>query len=156
MELILEGKQGKTVHVAGDAIRIVKKGLFSGRNERTLLIRNISSVEEKKPRGFAGFIQFSIAGGKARDRSLTLTGGAFDAAQDENSVLFNGEESYQIALQIKTYVESWSAPSERGAAPDPATPRSTADEIQKLKTLMDDGVLTKEEFENQKRKLLSM
>ena len=154
MELVLKGKQGKTVHVAGDAIRIVKKGLFSGRNERTLLIRNISSVEIKKPRGFAGFIQFSIAGGKARDRSLTLTGGAFDAAQDENSVLFNGEESYQIALQIKTYVESWSVPSERGAAPGP--PRSTADEIQKLKALMNDGVLTKEEFENQKRKLLSM
>ena len=54
MELILEGKQGKTVHVAGDAIRIVKKGLFSGRNERTLLIRNISSVEVKKPRDSRG------------------------------------------------------------------------------------------------------
>ena len=156
MELILKGKQGKTVLVAGDAIRIVKQGLLSGRNERTLPIRNISSVEVKKPGGFPGFIQFSISGGMVRDRSLTLTGGAFDAAQDENSVLFNGEESYQIALQIKAYVESWSAPTERGTGPHPATPRSAADEIQKLKALMDDGVLTKDEFENQKRKLLSM
>lgn len=109
MELILEGRQGKTAIVSGDVIRIVKQGFFSGRNERTLLIRNISSVEVKKPGGFAGFIQFSIAGGAVRDRSRTLSGGAFDAVQDENSVVFNGDQKYQVAMQIKNYVESWSA-----------------------------------------------
>jgi hypothetical protein len=34
------------------------------------------------------------------------------------------------------------------------TPVSVADEITKLKKLMDDNVITKEEFENQKKKLL--
>jgi hypothetical protein len=106
MEITLKGKQGKTVIVAGDVVRIVKEGFFAGRNERTLPIRNISSVEVKKPGGFTGFVQFSIAGGAVRDRSYTMTGGAFDAVQDENSVLFTGDAEYQLALRIKNYIES--------------------------------------------------
>jgi hypothetical protein len=151
MELTLKGKQGKTVIVTGDVVRIVKEGFFTGRNERTLPIRNISSVEVKKPGGFTGFIQFSIAGGAVRDRSYTLTGGAYDAVQDENSILFNGEQEYQLALRIKSYIESWS--SAAGQAPA-VTATSVADEIRKLKSLLDEGVLSRDEFEQQKKKLL--
>lgn len=151
MELTLKGKQGKTLIVAGDVVRIVKEGFFAGRNERTLPIRNISSVEVKKPGGFTGFIQFSIAGGAVRDRSYTLTGGAFDAVQDENSVLFGGEKEYQLALSIKSYIESWSSVSSQAA---PANATSVADEVRKLKSLLDEGLLSPEEFDQQKRKLL--
>jgi hypothetical protein len=90
MELVLKGTQGKTLTVASDTVRIEKRGLITGKREKIIAIRNIVSVEVKKSGGFAGFIQFAIAGGHARDSSFSFSGGAFDAAQDENSVLFTG------------------------------------------------------------------
>ena len=100
----------------------------------------------------AGFIQFSIAGGAVRDSSLTFTGGASDAAQDENSVLFGGKASYEIALKIKKYVEDFmEAPSSVASSN-----ASVADEIVKLKGLMDQRIISPEEFETIKRQLLGI
>jgi hypothetical protein len=62
------------------------------------------------------FVQSSIAGGVVRDRSNTLAGDAYDAIHNENSVMFDGEERYELALRIKSYVEPWSP----GCVPTPA------------------------------------
>jgi hypothetical protein len=135
MELVLQGLQGKTVSVSGDSIKFEKKGFLSAKREKTLPIRNVMSVEVKKPGAIAsGFLQFSIAGGKARDSSFTLTGGAFDAAKDENSIVFTGGDKYETALKIKAYVE----------------------ECRKLKALMDEGIITAEAFEKKKKQLLGL
>ena len=139
-DLMLIGKQGKTLNVSGDVIRIEKRGMLTGTREKTILIRNITSVEVKKPGGFVGFIQFSIAGGKSRDSSYTLSGGAIDAVNDENSVVFNGNENYEIAMKVKAYVEAWSA--SRQQAQSHPVGESAADEIRKFKGLLDDGLLT--------------
>ena len=153
--LVLQGNQGKTLYASEDAIRIEKKGVLTGKREKTILIRNVTSVEVKKPGGFVGFIQFSIAGGKSRDSSYTLSGGAFDAVKDENSVVFNGDDKYQIALKIKAHVESWSpAEKQRTAISTPVI--SAADEIRKLKALMDEGILTADEFAAKKKRLLDL
>jgi len=153
--LVLQGNQGKTLRVDGDVIRISRAaGAFVAAREKTLPIAQVTSVEIKKPGSFVvGFIQFSIAGGAARNSSYTLTGGAFDAVQDENSVVFVGEPNYQIALTIKTYIEKWSAQRASGDRPPTA---SAADEIRKLKSLLDDGILTQEEFDAKKRQLLGL
>ena len=155
MSLKLEGLQGKTAVVDGNNIRIIKKGgVFSAQREKAIPIRNISSVEVKKPGTFtSGFIQFSIAGGIARDSSFTFTGGAFDAASDENSVLFINDQNFQIAVQIKQYIESESASV---SAPPQAAVVSAADEIMKLKTLVDAGILTQDEFAAKKKQLLGL
>lgn len=153
MEIVLQGKQGKTLTVAGDQVRIEKRGLLTGKREKTIAIRNISSVEVKKPGGFVGFIQFSIAGGMPRDSSFTLSGGAIDAVKDENSVVFNGTEAYEIALKVKAYVEAWSAVQPTAQA---SVAVSLADEIRNLKSLLDEGLLTAEEFAQKKRQLLGL
>ncbi len=152
--LILEGQQGKMVHVADSTIRIHKAGgIFSADRDKTIPIRNISSVEVKKPGFFVvGFIQFSIAGGAARDSSYTITGGTWDALQDENSVTFTGDENYEIALRIKRYVETYREP----AVEIKRESVSAADEIFKLKALMDQGILTPEEFNAKKKRLLGL
>lgn len=155
--LKLRGNHGDIVSVEGGAIRLVKVNIsLRGRppRERSLPIRNISSVEVKKPDTKAvfvnyGFIQFSIAGGAVRDGSLTLTGGAWDAAQDENSVIFVGQSAYQTALKIKEYVETY----QQGSSA-PSSPVSVADEIVKLKALMDQGIITPEEFAIKKRRFI--
>jgi hypothetical protein len=155
-QLVLHGKQGKTLYASGDAIRIEKQGLITGKREKTILIRNVTSVEVKKPGGFVGFIQFSIAGGNARDGSYTMSGGAFDAVKDENSVVFNGSENYETALKIKAYVESWSPIERQRPTVARKLPVSAADEIRELKALLDDGILTEEEFARKKKQLLRL
>lgn len=150
--LSLSGRLGKTVIVDGSTVKIAKKGgIFATQRDRTIPIRNITSVEVKKPGPLVvGFIQFSIAGGAVRDASWTYTGGAFDAVNDENSVVFADLESYEIALQIKSYVENFHD--------TPATFTQTSDDniskIERLAALMRQGVLSEEEFTQEKAKIL--
>jgi len=153
---MLQGDQGKTLCVVGDTVRIEKQGFLTAKREKTIRIRNITSVDVRKPRAFVvGFIQFSIAGCKARDSSYRLSGGSFDVVQDENSVVFTGQENYEIALRIKAHVENWSGGQSHDPPPLPAAPLSIADEIRKLKALADEGLLTTKEFERKKRQLLA-
>lgn len=152
-KITLQGLQGKTVIVENKTVKIVKRNwLFAAKREKTLPIRNISSVEVKKP-GFliSGFIQFSISGGQSLDSSYRYTGGAYDAAKDENSVLFTGEENYKKALRIKRYIENYSETNQTVAST-----YSEADEIIKYKKLLDDGIISQEEFEAKKKQLLGL
>lgn len=151
---MLNGRMGKSVVVQGSTVKIIKKKwVLASQRDKTLPIRNISSVEVKKPGALiVGFIQFSIAGGIARDGSFTTTGGAFDAVQDENSVVFADNASYLVALKIKEYVETY---TER-RAPALASPPSIPDEIAKFKALMDQGVISADDFERKKRQLLDL
>ena len=147
----LEGRQNKVLEVEDSSVKIIRKGgVFASQREKTIPIRNISSVEVKKPGPFVvGFIQFSIAGGKSRDSSFSISGGAFEAVQDENSVVFEGDYNYKIALQVKDYIENYSD-KENSQQPQ----LSVADELVKLKALLDADVISKEDFDNQKSKLL--
>jgi hypothetical protein len=143
MNFVLHGGRGKTLFVTGTSVRIVQEHQQE-RHDKALLLRHVTAVEVKKPGAFDGFIQFTIAGGVPHDHSASLTGGAFDAARDENSVTFTDQDSYDLALKIKLHVESWTPPA--GG--------STADEIRKLKGLADDGVITAEQFAAGTRRLL--
>jgi Short C-terminal domain len=145
MSLVLHGGQGKTLFVTRDSIRIVQDGQHE-RRDKALLLRHISAVEVKKPGAFDGFIQFTIAGGVPHDSSSSLTGGAFDAARDENAVTFADLDTYDLALKIKVHVESWT--------PGDTQAGSAADEIRALKALLDDGAITADEFAERKRQLL--
>src|SRR5688572_20051067 len=100
MELELKGQQGKSVKIVGNSVVIRKSGLLSATREKSLPIPTITSIEVKKPGLMQGYIQFSDSG-RTRDSSRTLGGGVFDAANDENSVLFQGEDAYKTALEIK-------------------------------------------------------
>jgi hypothetical protein len=153
MSLVLHGGQGKTLFVSHGSIRIVEVHLAE-RRDKAILIRNITAVDVKKPGAFDGFIQFCFAGATPHDSSYTLTGGAFDAARDENSVTFGGTEEYDIALKIKVYVESWAPVDAHTAAQHDHAPFSAADEIRKLKALVDEGALTAEEFAATKKQVL--
>lgn len=143
MSFVLHGRQGKSLFVTRTGIRIVQEDQHE-RRDKVLLLRHVSAVEVKKPGAFDGYIQFTIAGGVPHDSSQSLTGGAFDAARDENSVTFGDADTYDLALKIKVHVESWTP---EGAA-------SVADEVAKLLTLADRGALTAEEFAAAKRHVI--
>lgn len=147
--ITLKGQQGKTILLDGAVVKIIKTHWIMATREKTFPIRNISSIEVKKPGIMAGYIQFSIAGGAVRDSSFQITGGAFAAASDENSVLFSADKEHKLALEIKEFVERFKD------APAPPV-GAVADEIRKLKELLDQGILTADEFSAKKRQLLGI
>lgn len=153
----LKGRQGKSVVLEENSVKIVKKGgVFSAKREKNFPIRNISAVEVKKPgMAFAGYIQFSIGGSQQLNSSYKVTGGTFDAVQDENSVVFADKKSYEIALEIKRYIDNYStAPKQQATTGQTQT--SGADEILKFKKLLDEGVINEEEFNAKKKQLLGL
>lgn len=94
----------------------------------------------------AGFISFSITGGKEFMGASTM-----DAIQDENSFLIRNE-TYLKATKIKEYIDSQIA--NRGK--EGTIQLSSADEIAKFKSLLDQGVITQEEFDAKKKQLLGL
>lgn len=155
--IILQGVQGKTLVLEGKTVRITKKGwLFAAEREKTLPIRNISSVEVKKPGLLvSGYIQFSISGGQSLNSSYKVTGGTLDAVKDENSVVFGGEDNYRKALKIKKYIEKYSENQNMNDVVK-VDSHSNADEIMKYKKLLDDGIISQKEFETKKKQLLEL
>jgi hypothetical protein len=151
-KFVLKALQGKTVIVTEDSIRIEKEGgFFAVKRDKTIPIRQITSVEVKQPSRVVGFIQFSIAGGKTYNSSFTVTGGAYEAVADENAATFLSDECYNIALEIKQHIESWSQPGEiKVNSPSPA------DELVKYADLLERGLLTREEFDEKKKHLMRL
>lgn len=148
IELI--GVQHKSIVVEGGVVKIVKKrSIVNTAREKAIPISNISGVDVKKPGIMSrGYIQIQTAGQMSGNSTYKVTGGAFDAAQDENSVLFD-KKDYQTALEIQEYILNYTS------NPQGIPQSSAADELLKLKQLLDSGALTEQEFQEQKTKLLA-
>lgn len=114
---------------------------------KTIPMKSIQSVQFKEAgSAFNGFIQFGILGG------VESNGGILAAGVDENSVFFTKSENDK-AKQIKEYIEGRiynDTPSQTIITQN----ISSADELLKLKELQDKGIISREEFEAQKAKLL--
>lgn len=95
---------GVTLGLYGSKISITRKGAlnfmqhgFSG--SKNILLSSISAIQFRNAGNvISGYIQFTIKGGKES------TKGIFDAAKDENSVLFTQREQKQFEL-IKNKIE---------------------------------------------------
>ncbi|WP_218976437.1 SHOCT domain-containing protein [Bacillus cereus] len=74
------------------------------------------------------------------------------AAADENTVMFTKKEE-KMAVEIKEYIESILANKSK---PQVSASVSGADEILKYKELLDQGVITEEEFQAKKKQLLGI
>jgi len=154
--LSLTGRMKKTISIEGGNVRMSKgQGVFHTSRDKIIPIRNISGVEVKKPGPFiVGYIQLQMAGQISGDASFTFSGGAYNAVQDENAVVFGGMAEYEIALQIQAYINNYVLETTTSNANHAQL--STADEILKLKGLLDVGAINQKEFENAKEKLLGI
>jgi len=138
----------------GQFVTIARKGFLArasvGKGQKRLPIGSITAVQFK-PAGAVtnGFIQFTISGGnevRSSFGSQTST-----AAHDENSVVFVKKqmadfESFRAAVET--------AIANQHARPQPAT-TNLADELTKLSELHASGVLTSDQFESAKGRLLN-
>ncbi len=146
------GKGGKTIITIKDgALTISRPGLmsklshgFSG--EKTILIKNISAVQLKKVGFSRGYLQFIMAG--AIEKKSGITKGDID----ENIVYFdaggNKDKINNEAEEIKNYIENYN-PNDNSSS------NSKYDDLAKLKKLLDNEIITKEEFDKEKEKILN-
>ncbi|MBJ8090218.1 SHOCT domain-containing protein [Bacillus cereus] len=154
MDRIFEFKgAGKTiVKIEGNFIRLKRKGALNFLNhgldgEKTIDINNMTGIQIKKANFFTnGYIQFIFMGSQESKR------GVMAAATDENTVMFTKREQ-KMAEEIKEYIESMLVNKSR---PQVAASVSGADEILKYKELLDQGVITEEEFRAKKKQLLGI
>ncbi|SHJ51922.1 Short C-terminal domain-containing protein [Clostridium cavendishii DSM 21758] len=143
--LALDGKLGRKVVVEGEIVKISMGYLpFQKHRNKSVLIKDIVSVEVKKPGLSSGFILFQICGEDNKARK------SISDAPSDNEILFGSKSKYETALKIKEYIENFKKNSNHSKTNN----ASTADEIMKFKKLCDDGIITKDEFEKQKSKLL--
>ena len=139
-----------------DKITIKRSGLLAMNahgltGEKTIRINQISAVQLKEAKMTIGYIQFVLIG------SQESKGGLHAAMRDENTVCFEGgfhpEKVNQEAREIKAYIETYISKMEKNNNVS-VSKDDKYDQLSKLKKLLDDNVITQEEFESEKAKLL--
>lgn len=157
----LKGTNG-TIAVYEDRVVIKRKGLFAYltqgiKGDSVFFYKNLSGIDFKKPGAFNGYIRFVTAGTAPYDSKTGLLATPRSQGDDPNTVILRAinpkiprlsEELYQFILKKIADVQ---APSSRTSSET-----SEADEILKFKALLDQGIITQEEFESKKKQLLGI
>ena len=117
----------------------MKRGKLLGNFEKTVYLSDVIEVRLKKPGLTRGLLTISTA----LDRDLPL-----GSVQAKEIALKSNQ--WGEAVEFKKLVE------EAAARVKSAGGSSAADEISKFKRLLDDGVITEEEFSAKKKQLLGI
>lgn len=141
------------MYLVDDAVRITRKGLIGsmghmGRGEKEILISQVTSIQFKPASFFTnGYIQLAFMGGREHK------GGLLSAAADENTVMFKkGQQASFEALRDELNRRMRAARQPVQAA---APQVDVATQLERLAGLRTQGILTDEEFQAQKARLLA-
>lgn len=154
---VLKGYNG-SVSFDGQFVTITRKGglarMSIGKGEKRIPLPSITAVQWKPPGPMVnGYIQFTVPGGN--EKRARFGRQTADAARDENSVIVTRKRRKEF-LALREAVELALAKHHSSAeVPVRSTTTSTADELRKLGELLEAGLLTREEFDAQKAKLLA-
>lgn len=142
---ILEVFEHKLTIAPAGALGFLSKGV---RGKKEIPFTSIVAIQFKEANFVtSGYLQFTIPGGNESK------GGVFAAAQDENTFMFAKKKDNAIALEIKDYVDS---AVQEARKPQAAIPTANiSGELQKLATLKEEGILSEEEFQAAKKRLLN-
>jgi Short C-terminal domain len=138
------------VTVENGYLKWIRKGiknfmLQGSKGEKSVSIKNISAIQLKEPGLTTGYLQIAYSG------SSENKGGIFDAVKDENTILFSKKELKQ-AKELKQLIEQLQ--SEMNISNE--SKLSEADELKKFKELLDEGIITEEEFQTKKKQILEI
>ena len=145
----VKGVNGQ-IELLADRIRIRRKGVLSIltqglKGEKEILLTQISSVQFKRATWMTnGFIQFAFLGGQE------AKGGLHEAIRDENTVMFNTFQQEAFEAFRATVSKSM------GTAIMGPSAVSPLDELEKLASLRDRGIVSEEEFQLKKKQLLGL
>ena len=153
-EIIIKSPGHTVISVTPETITITRKGLLNYLNQgikgdKTIPIRNITAVQLKKPGMTNGYIQFSVLGGNES------RGGLGAATQDENTVMFANKYWDQIQ-SLKTFIEKTQLRMHQSLATTQTAGPTDAEQILAFKNLLDQGIITQEEFNAKKAQILGL
>jgi len=140
------------LEVFGDRVTITPKGVLGFLNKgikgtKTIPFHSIVAVQFKEAGAvFSGYIQFTIPGGNES------RGGILAATKDENTFMFAKKNNNALAIEIKTYIDSAVRKLKTPQVNSPTT--NLSDELQKLAELKKQGILSDEEFQAAKKRLI--
>lgn len=146
--ITLPCSNGFTLHTDGENIIITTK-----KAEEVIPISRIQSFTLKEPGLAYGKIVFTTA--QAATTSINI-GFGISAALGAEKTFFYSKGDLETAKQFRDIVTNYDKSTNQ---PDPApvgTVISVVEEIRGLKTLLDEGILTQEEFEAKKKQLLGI
>lgn len=150
-EYIFKGStSGKTkIILEDDRVTIIRKGFIAFcahglKGQKTIILNSISGMQYKPSGISAGYLQFVVIG------SQENKGGLHSALKDENTVCFVGKKYNKMAEEIKEYVENYNLNKTGKIIKE----TDKYDQLSKIKKLLDEGVLSQEEFEMEKKKIL--
>lgn len=148
------GKAGQ-IHFDGQYITITRKGFLArsivGKGEKRLHIAQISGVQWK-PAGplVNGFIQFTLPGGI--ERRSARGSQTQQALKDENSVVFT--KAQQPAFEALRTALDEAIARQHAPTPQQAAAPSAADELTKFGNLLQQGLITQQDFDTAKARIL--
>ncbi|WP_040951747.1 SHOCT domain-containing protein [Gorillibacterium massiliense] len=119
------------------------------KSPKVMMIQNITEIHIKQPGLFKGpgYIEI-LANGETIDSNRTKR----DILQSVSVITLLNAQQYEGMIQAKKLIESYKAVI--GSAPTTAPNTSAMDEIKKAAELRDTGIISDEEFQNTKKKLL--
>jgi hypothetical protein len=123
-----------------------KKGFLLGggklRGEKTIPYSNIIAVQLKKAGWTGGYLQLTLAGGSGGK------GGLFRSTMDANTVCFykSKNQNFEEAKEI----------IERHISGGSQKATSNLDELERLASLKEKGIITQDEFDAKKKSLLNL
>ncbi|NQU83991.1 MAG: SHOCT domain-containing protein [Parcubacteria group bacterium] len=130
---------------------IIKRGvkgfLLGGgmlRGDKTIPYSSIVAVQLKKAGLVAGYLQLTLKGGSEAKSGL------FQSTTDENTVNFHSGKN-KIFAEVKTLLEE-----KINFANSNHPQHSELDELEKLATLKEKGIITEEEFNAKKKSILNL
>lgn len=139
------------VRFDGQFVHIQHSGILSrasvGKGSKRIPVRSITAIH-LKPAGpvVSGYIQFSIGG--ANEARARFGRQSFDAASDENSIMFTKKEQPYFEALRDALESAIATPQSTGSASDPVQ------QLKGLSDLRDAGILTEEEFAKKKDEIL--
>ncbi|MEU6032022.1 DUF4429 domain-containing protein [Streptomyces tauricus] len=148
--------QGGQIQFDGQYVTITRKGFLAratiGKGEKRLHVSQIAAVQWKAAGPMVnGFIQFTMPGGN--ERRSAFGSQTSNAAKDENSVIFTKKQQPEFE-KLRAALDAAVAAQHTPQASSGTAP-SLADELVKLNTLREQGILSDTEFEQQKARLLA-
>jgi len=147
-----DGKNGR-IELHETVVKIIRQGfdafLTQGlKGDKEILISSVSSVQFKSADAFTkGYIQLAFLGGQE------AKGGLFQSVSDENTVMFDREQEPNFE-QIRR--ELMRRLTQANTAKSVSRDAHSLDDLEKLASFRDRGIITEEEFQHKKRQILGL
>lgn len=157
----IDGNMGSTLKVYEDRCIIstsagLKSFFFGGiatatRGDKEFYYSDITSVQFKNVKTTTGYLQFEYPGSHSGNNFTSENSFTFSATIGTKKWRYLQEEMPSVYEYILNKVREYKTQKNKKTSEN-----SIADEIAKLKKLVEDGTITQEEFDKKKKELLNL